>query len=515
MNRGVSSSVLAKSLIFILLLLGFGACSQATKVHAQTDVSVNGYVLSRVHPSNSTFTSDSSSLLADGVTTDTLRVTVVDVDFEPLPGRTVDVTSSRGGQVIDLIRCYNGPILTLYNQAVTDSDGKVICVISSTTPGVATLTAVAEDIELADNPVITFLEVPIPPPPPPPPPDNPPTTPPPTTEPSPFTPPPTTPAPSVPRISPPRSTLRKAIDKVIETLDRIPAALPGGLGVATLLPTVALLVPLGSSISASVMAGIPALQYLLFSAFPFFRAPRRWGKVKDATTNIPIPGVFVDLVESATGTVVKRVMTDRTGRFGFLNPKQGDYWIQVKNPLYQTRQTDIFNANQLGRGAISFDILLTPIEKARNAALQKTARYMKFLVGVQIVQMIFLIGGSLLAVGLFIRSQTSENVLLMSIYALLWVLHFISSLSYSQSGTIIEKSTDNSVNEAVVQVTSLKRGEEQFVHSTISDESGKFLVLVPPGQYTVIAAKGGYKPSEKIVSGEIQNIDMNLERLKP
>jgi len=461
----------------------------ATVVHAQTSSTVNANVPSIVSVSASTFVTDKASVPADGSSIATLTATIRDSNNSPLIGRLVAITSSRG-QITDLIRCYSGQILVASNQAITDSQGRVVCVVSSSTVGLSEYTAVCENNTLNDKPDVNFTVVGAGGG---------------TEEPPPDEPPPAGP--------PPEPTpIEKIIEKVIETPQTLSPIVPGGIGLAILVPTVALLIPLGSSISIALMAGLPALQYLFLSFWPSLRPPRKWGTVRDATTNVPIPGIFVDFMDAKTGAQLKRIMTDRTGRFGFLAPVKGKYWVEIKNALYEPYRTETFDISSFNEGAVSFDIILTPLEIARVESLRKTARYMRFLVFVQGFQLILIIGGSVLSAYMFARDQNSETVLLIILYTLLWVLRLVSSASYRQSGHIIEGATNNAVHDAIVQVTSTQRGEQEFIHSAITDERGRFLVLVPPGKYSVIAAKGGYKPVEKRVSGEIQNLDIDMER---
>jgi 5-hydroxyisourate hydrolase-like protein (transthyretin family) len=472
----------------ILTLIGVPAL-------AQTSANVNAYVPSIVSTTNSTFVTDKASVPANGSSFATLTAVIRDANSNPLIGRLVAITSSRG-LVTDLIRCYSGQILVNSNQAITDTEGKVVCVVTSTTVGTSTYSATCESNVLEDKPEVTFTTVSTgggtteePPPPgeePPPPVDSGP---------------------------PPEPTpIQKIVEKIVEAPQTLSPIVPGGIGLAVLVPTVALLVPLGSSISIAIMAGLPALQYLLLSFLPSLRPPRKWGTVRDSTANTPVPGIFVDLMDAKTGQQIKRIMTDRTGRFGFLTPEKGKYWVEIKNALYEPYRTETFDVKDFKDKAITFDIILVPLETARVEALQKSARYMKVLAAVQIFQLLLLIGGSAVSIYMFAAVQNAETSLLIILYSLLWVLRLISSMSYRQSGHIVEIATDNAVHEAIVQVTSMRHGEQEFIHSAVSDERGRFLVLVPPGKYSIIAAKGGYKPIEKQVSGEIQNINISMER---
>jgi len=484
------------------LALTVAACLLGSRALAQTDVQVTGNVASTVDPANSTLDTDKSSTPADGTTVILATAIIRDQTNQVLPNRQVTITSSRG-LTVDDIRCYSGSVLTTSNTGTTDSQGKVVCAVTSATAGTTTLTATVDGKQLNDQPSVTFSEVISPPPPP-----NPPTPPGSGTPPS---------SPSNPEITqngppPPPSLAKRIGTQLKKTLGEIPALAPGGLGLLTLIPSI-ILVPISSGISIALMAGLPAIQYLFLALWPGLRSPRRWGVVKDASTNVPLPGIFVELMDTKSNQRLKRVMTDRTGRFGFLSPKSGAFYVQITNPLYQSFKTESFDVATLAGKPITFDIYLKPIEAARVKSLQHAARFMHILAAVQIIQLITLVLGSIVALALLVNAQATENYLLAILYALLWVFRFISTANYRQSGHIIEKSTDNSINEAIVQVTALKKGEREFIHSTISDESGRFLILVPPGKYDVIATKESFLPTEKQVSGEIQSVEMNLDRV--
>lgn len=97
--------------------------------------------LSTVVPSVTTAT-------ADGLPTTTVTVTLLDNLSNPVPGKTVTLTSARGP--LDIIAPASG---------VSDGAGQVIFTISSTTAGGAQLTATdtTDAIPLVSQPTVTFL----------------------------------------------------------------------------------------------------------------------------------------------------------------------------------------------------------------------------------------------------------------------------------------------------------------------------------------------------------------------
>ena len=305
------------------------------------------------------------------------------------------------------------------------------------------------------------------------------------------------------------SVIRRLDEVLTNLVESVPAP-PAAVGLAAAIPAVILLVPITTSISIALLAGLPALQYLGLSLLPSLRAPRRWGTVRDRLTSVPIPGVFVDLVSAGTGEHLKRIMTDRTGRFGFLTPLTGQFWVEIKNPLYEPYRSELLSIEAARNQPISFDIYLQPLEVVRSRAVQKLIRYQHFIAGVRTFQLFILVAGSAFSLGLFASQQITEHWLLLALYTLMWALRILGLFSYRQSGEVKDIRQHLPLKEAIVQVTATKGGEERFVHSTMTDEAGRFLVLVPPGHYRLIAAKGGYQPEQREITGEVQNVSIGL-----
>lgn len=485
--------VLRAALASILLLV------VSSGVHAQTNVDVNANVLPNVDDDLSTFTAAPTSVPADGIALSTLVVTAHNAANQVLPNKFVTITSSRG--LLDFIDCdLANETSTQQNTGTTNTSGKLTCFVSSTTVGISTYTAVVDTVTLLDKPTVTFTTVgtgggedPPPPPPsgevPPPPGGG-------TTE------------------SPTKSpTIPERINKVIQDIaDAVPPALPGAVGLATIVPSLAILTPVTSSISIALLGGIPGLQYLLYSLFPFFKPPRKWGTVRDVATRVPIPGVFVSLFSLQTGKEIKRIMTDKTGRFGFLTPQPGQYWVQVTNPLYLPYRSQLINIDERRSEPLTFNIFLAAREDVRVASLKKVAKFTKFVSFVTVFQLVVLIAGSLLSLILIYQARSLENILLVSLYALLWIMRILGSSKVRRFGLVKDQAVDIGLGEAVIQVTSDNKGEQSFIHSTITDDAGRFIILVPPGKHSVIAAKAGYQPAEKKIIGEAEDVQLNLQR---
>lgn len=484
--------VLRAALASILLL------AVSSGVQAQTNVDVNANVLPNVDDDLSTFAAAPTSVPADGIALSTLVVTARNAANQVLPNKFVTITSSRG--LLDFIDCdLANETSTQQNTGTTNASGRLTCFVSSTTIGLSTYTAVVDTVTLKDKPTVNFTTVgggEDPPPPPPPGGEDP-------------------PPPGGGTTEPPEPpTIPQRINKVIQDIaDAVPQGLPGAVGLATIVPSLAILTPVTSSISIALLGGIPGLQYLLYSLFPFFKPPRKWGTVRDAATRVPIPGVFVSLFSLQTGKEIKRIMTDKTGRFGFLTPQPGHYWVQVVNPLYLQYRSQLINIDEKRSEPLTFDIFLAAREDVRVASLKKVAKFTKFVSFVTAFQLLVLIAGSLLSLVLIYQSRSLENILLVILYVLLWVMRILGSSKVRRFGLVKDQAVDIGLGEAVIQVTSESKGEQSFIHSTITDEAGRFIILVPPGKHSVIAAKSGYQPAEKKIIGEAEDVQLSLPRL--
>jgi hypothetical protein len=98
-----------------------------------------------VDPAKSTVVLDTNKVAADGTAQINVTVTALDSSNTPLINRTVTLSSSRGGT--DTIDPISG---------TTDGDGAVSFTVTSTTPGQATLTAVADSVLLNTKPKVNF-----------------------------------------------------------------------------------------------------------------------------------------------------------------------------------------------------------------------------------------------------------------------------------------------------------------------------------------------------------------------
>ena len=284
------------------------------------------------------------------------------------------------------------------------------------------------------------------------------------------------------------------------------------VGAAALAANFFAITPITYSVSVGLLQNVPLLQFLLLGYLPRRRGREAWGVVYEQSTGTPLPGVFVELVEAESNQVLKKVMTDQTGRFGFLAPHPGLYKVRVTNPLYQSFESRVAEVKGIAGEPLSFDISLVPTEK-RLARLSQVARLLRFVGWLDIIQWPVLIIGTILSVMTFVDRVDLISALLLGLYLIALVLRLSMLGRHRGYGIVRDHRTHQPLPRTVVQVTHTKpSGEKTFVQSTITDEQGRFLLLMKPDRYTITAAKEGYQPKNWHLHGEIGKLSLELER---
>lgn len=255
----------------------------------------------------------------------------------------------------------------------------------------------------------------------------------------------------------------------------------------------------------------------ILSGWNFFGyAPGRkkpyWGQVLDSKTKSPIPGVTVELSDTASGKLLRKMMTDRTGRYGFLVEKAGSYQLKVRNPLYNDFQSQAVTISDPANQVVSQDILLTANGVAVQKRIVSVSKLIRFLRFVSYFHWPLLIGGSIIAVIAYLQIATTTHVLILVLYALLWLLEALRLGKERPYGTVSDANAHQQLPLSVVQLTKLNGGIKSVAASTVTDSRGRFLFVVKPGEYNMIAAHDGFTPAEMKVVRENPNLEIGLQR---
>lgn len=271
--------------------------------------------------------------------------------------------------------------------------------------------------------------------------------------------------------------------------------------------------PLGTVLSNFfVQALINGVSLFNLSFFGISRRIRRrghLGTVVNAKSGVPIPGVFVELRDEY-GKFIAKMLTDRSGAFGFISGYSGKFLLRIGNPLYSPYQSKIFTINDPDNQVIAERIVLQPIEEAHTDRLQSIIQLFQFRRAISVIDWPLLILGTAFSLALVYHHPTTTRYLLAIFYAILWVAKAVDLARDKTSGVILDASTRQPVGLAVVQLCAITPAGTQVIRSAVTDSSGRFLFAVAKGNYQLVVARQGYQTIDKKIRGEDTSLEIAL-----
>lgn len=314
-----------------------------------------------------------------------------------------------------------------------------------------------------------------------------------------------------------QEALSNAAQAVGETLDdNRPAVNAVSIAAAAIAPiaTAAAFGPL----SASIVTGIIDTMVKGASFFggqvgilPMRLRGRRWGRVRNRRTGLPIGGVFIELVDEH-GKTIDRIMTDTTGHYAFLVDTPGRYWVQVHNPLYERFMSRPLTVNDPNQDIVNEDIELTLIEERLKKRVAVMAILLRFVHLLTFLHLPLLILGSSLSLYVYVSDPTLGKSLIVSLYVLLWSTKLLEFNYRRPFGVVVDAVTGLPQPLAVVQVVSSTENGRPMVRSTVTDGRGRFLIVIKPGRYNLTVGKEGYQPYEMAIQGQVADLTIKLKK---
>lgn len=105
-----------------------------------------------------------------------------------------------------------------------------------------------------------------------------------------------------------------------------------------------------------------------------------------------------------------------------------------------------------------------------------------------------LIVGVLLNTYFLIKEPSALNSTFEFFYALIFIYKIIQAIRRrKQTGSVTDATTGQPVDLATVRVAS----GDRFLQVRVTDKSGLFFIILPPGNYTIFCSKGGYETASK------------------
>lgn|GEM_PF-4231071 len=293
------------------------------------------------------------------------------------------------------------------------------------------------------------------------------------------------------------------------------ATLPEALSYAAVLSSVLVAVSAAPTAAAAASLGVNMLiQGLSIAQLPLVagagRRRRRWGTVRTTATGLATGGVFVDLF-TIDGQRVGHVMTDRNGQYAFIVPQAGEYYLEIQNPLYQPYRSANFTVNDPKRDLVDLDIWLVAKEPALKSRLASALRLVKFAGFVRLLNLPLLILGTVAALSVAYHQLTLVSGGVLLLYVAIWLLQYHHLRYRRPYGAVVDAKTRLPQPLSIVQLIDSSATGQRVVRSTITDTWGRFLFVVPPGKYTLIAAKENYQPTEIKIAGDDVNYTVALQ----
>jgi hypothetical protein len=244
------------------------------------------------------------------------------------------------------------------------------------------------------------------------------------------------------------------------------------------------------TVAASVDAGWMVGYFFFFFTQPLAllerRRAKRWGMVINALSRLPVDLAVIRLLDAATGKIIRTRVTDRHGRYIFVVPT-GTYKVEVVKNGYKTLgATGVDSASLVltpENGVIAKDLYLEPGDpdkQAQNFDRQRVGRMLKH--GVALVSTVAALFSFAIIPNFWTAGNLGVHVLLV-----LMIERLVLTKKIGKAGMI--KDARGKAVRATVRL--FETTYNKLVETFITDASGRFVFLVGPNKYYVVAETPG------------------------
>jgi 5-hydroxyisourate hydrolase-like protein (transthyretin family) len=223
------------------------------------------------------------------------------------------------------------------------------------------------------------------------------------------------------------------------------------------------------------------------------KKPQAWGQVLDSS-NHPVLGAVVHLLEAEFNRSVDQMTTDVSGEYGFLIAKTGGYRLLVSHPEYEQYTSVPFSISDINKLPHDLNVHLKPtrgvdfqIGYYTNLGWEKVKKI------ISLIRLPVLIIGTLLATYNAIQIRDTFSYANVGLYGILWLIEaFFLQLSRPY-GRIIDQQTGQPLDRAIIRLTKVQGDQQIPVAVAITDTSGRFNFFVTKGQYVLSISRFGYQ----------------------
>ncbi|MEI8143490.1 MAG: GLUG motif-containing protein [Candidatus Berkelbacteria bacterium] len=308
------------------------------------------------------------------------------------------------------------------------------------------------------------------------------------------------------------SSIADTITNILEKISIAPVNASTVIAVAAVASAAAIIPLVAISNMASFAGAASATQSAATSIWQFFvglfgvkTALRRKksGRIVEYGTNAPLPGVKVGIyqvidVPGASAPVQKlltSVYTDDQGYFGAV-VEPGKYIIRIFKDKYLLAPPSalvigtIFEIKTERDSLVMPNIQLTMDPKAAEANLRMLLIFKNIEIGLSIFSFLALVIGSIIIIDGLVREPSRLVYILAGVYALIWVFDLRFLLKKSPWGIVSDADTHQSLPLTMIRI--LDKAGSKLIRTAVSNKNGKYSVLLPKGQYTLLASHPGY-----------------------
>lgn len=267
---------------------------------------------------------------------------------------------------------------------------------------------------------------------------------------------------------------------------------------------------------------IETLQLLFVGYLPRRKRPA-WGLVEDQY-GLPVYGALVQLGSLALKRVVARQVTDREGRFAFLISQPGQYLLKVSHPQYEAMLGQPFSVTEPAQPVADQRITMRnsqvtnyPNGERRNFVYKlqgwkrigerfQSLHYPILLLGLIVNGLnVFSLGNlTPLPIGLFVA------------YSLLLMASLLTSRLLARPyGLTIDSATSQALPLTLIRALAHLEGRTQIAATAVTDERGRYRLLLKPGDYELVATKALYQKTaepQSVKPGKLPALTLRMVR---
>ncbi|MEI8232939.1 MAG: hypothetical protein WCG44_04330, partial [bacterium] len=305
-----------------------------------------------------------------------------------------------------------------------------------------------------------------------------------------------------------------AIGGVVNIPEKLMPAVSSGVATAIAVGATAA-APLAN---AATMFSLPEyLRSIFFSigSIATKKRKKKWGKVTEAGSELPIVGARIDLVQiitegtaaidSTNGTgpsftekTIASTYSDKEGNYAFV-AEPGEYLLNVVKDGYTVSNvagayspTKSIIVSSAHEGLIVPSIVLSPSQESLQSKLSFLSKITISEKVLSYISILFLSFGTFTIISALIKNPNSlTTIILALIYPVLWYLTIHNLRKVSPFGYVEDMASHKGIPLSLIRI--MDESGEKLLHTAISNEQGHYTTTMPKGNYKALVVKTGYE----------------------